>query len=161
MVTVTDRDGVTTSRTLASPHPDHVDRPLAVDVPHAGETAWLLADHQQSVTHALWSHRATISAGVTYTAFGGLLGGSRSGGSVSPGALYGYTGRLWDPHAGLGGMYQYRARWYDAASGRFASPDPAGLAAGDSNLYRYLSNQPTSATRAYASKLAVCSTVSR
>jgi len=37
--------------------------------------------------------------------------------------------------------WYYRARYYDPASGRFITEDPAGFAAGF-NFYRYLSNYP-------------------
>ena len=40
------------------------------------------------------------------------------------------------------GLYDYRARWYDPATGRFASEDPAGFDADDMNLYRYVGNNP-------------------
>ncbi|MBN1588128.1 MAG: RHS repeat-associated core domain-containing protein, partial [Pirellulales bacterium] len=48
-----------------------------------------------------------------------------------------YTGRPLDEAIGL---YNYRARWYDAALSRFVSEDPIGLAGGDPNLYRYCGN---------------------
>src|SRR5439155_15693372 len=38
------------------------------------------------------------------------------------------------------------ARYYDPATGRFLSQDPAGLDAGDLNLYRYVNNAPTNGT---------------
>ncbi len=37
-------------------------------------------------------------------------------------------------------------RWLDPNSGRWISKDPIGFAAGDSNLYRYVGNNPTNAT---------------
>ena len=52
--------------------------------------------------------------------------------------LFAFTGRPLDPDTGL---YDYRARWYDPAIGRFLTEDPAGLAA-DPNLYRYCGNSP-------------------
>ncbi|MFN9200140.1 MAG: RHS repeat-associated core domain-containing protein, partial [Planctomycetaceae bacterium] len=48
---------------------------------------------------------------------------------------FAYTGREWDPAAGL---YFYRARWYDPRADRFLSEDPLGFAAGDVNLNRYV-----------------------
>ena len=42
------------------------------------------------------------------------------------------------------GLYYDHARYYDAAIGRFVSQDPKGFAAGDTNLYRYVGNHPTS-----------------
>ena len=58
---------------------------------------------------------------------------------ITDGFLFGYTGREYDSDAGL----QYsRARWYDAAVGRFVSEDPIGFSAGDANLNRYAGNSP-------------------
>jgi RHS repeat-associated protein len=64
--------------------------------------------------------------------------------SNSPnGDRYAYTGRERDVETGL----QYnRARYYDPATGRWISQDPLGFDAGDSNLYRYVNNNPTLAT---------------
>jgi RHS repeat-associated protein len=52
---------------------------------------------------------------------------------------YTYTGREYDPETSL---YYYRARYYDARSGRFISKDPIGFATGDINLYVYVENNP-------------------
>jgi len=38
----------------------------------------------------------------------------------SPSTVYRYTGRRWEGGVGL---YDYRARWYDSALGRFVQPD--------------------------------------
>ncbi len=46
---------------------------------------------------------------------------------------YGFTDREYDAESGL---YYYRARHYDPATGRFLQEDPPGFAAGDLNLYR-------------------------
>jgi RHS repeat-associated protein len=40
------------------------------------------------------------------------------------------------------GLVYYRARYYDPASARFISQDPAGLGGGDANLYRYTESDP-------------------
>jgi RHS repeat-associated protein len=46
-----------------------------------------------------------------------------------------------------GASRQYvRARHLDTNKGRWVSKDPIGFDAGDSNLYRYVGNQPTSET---------------
>ncbi|MHB9050224.1 MAG: RHS repeat-associated core domain-containing protein, partial [Pirellulales bacterium] len=50
-----------------------------------------------------------------------------------------YTARELDSDTGL---YYYRARWYDAATGKFMSEDPIDFAGGDQNLYRYVRNSP-------------------
>jgi RHS repeat-associated protein len=40
------------------------------------------------------------------------------------------------------GLYFMRNRWYDPAVGSFTQTDPAGIGAGDGNLYRYAQNRP-------------------
>ncbi len=52
-----------------------------------------------------------------------------------------FTGREW---IGEIELYDYRSRCYSAKLGRFLQPDPVKFAAGDSNVYRYVGNAPTS-----------------
>jgi RHS repeat-associated protein len=52
---------------------------------------------------------------------------------------YAFTSREFDSETGL---YHYRARQYDARTGRFTAVDPLGFAAGDVNLYRYVKGNP-------------------
>ena len=52
---------------------------------------------------------------------------------------FAYTGREWDAATGL---YHYRARAYDAETGRFLQEDPIWFNAGDMNVYRYVENNP-------------------
>jgi RHS repeat-associated protein len=74
-----------------------------------------------------------------YDSFGNLTNETHP----SVGDRYGWTGREFDVETDL----QYnRARWYDPATGRWMSQDSLGFNAGDSNLYRYVKNQPTNAT---------------
>jgi RHS repeat-associated protein len=54
--------------------------------------------------------------------------------------LFGFTGRQFDQATGLQNNLN---RWYDPQAGRWLSQDPMGFAAGDANLYNYVSNQPT------------------
>ena len=51
---------------------------------------------------------------------------------------YLFTGRRYDDETGL---YYYRARYYDYATGRFMQTDPVGYTAG-LNLYAYCGNNP-------------------
>ncbi len=53
-----------------------------------------------------------------------------------------FTGRNYEPESGL---YYYRARMYDLATGRFRSRDPIGYAVGMC-LYAYVDNAPTGST---------------
>jgi RHS repeat-associated protein len=71
-----------------------------------------------------------VNASHSYDAFGVMAGGASG---------YSYTGREWDADAGL---YYYRARWYDASSGRFLGQDPLFLE-GWTNLYAYVEGNPT------------------
>ena len=73
-----------------------------------------------------------------YDAYGGIT--QETGTLANP---FTYTGREFDVENGL---YFYRARYYDAMSGRFLSTDPLGFSAGDSNLYRYVFNNPINLT---------------
>lgn len=45
-----------------------------------------------------------------------------------------------------GGIYYYRARFYDSVSGVFASEDPIGFSGGDVNITRYVLNRPLNFT---------------
>jgi RHS repeat-associated protein len=77
----------------------------------------------------------TLDDALTWDAFGNLVSESNS----PNGDRYGYTGRERDLETAL----QYnRARYYDPATGRWMTQDPLGFDAGDSNLYRYVSNAP-------------------
>ncbi len=55
------------------------------------------------------------------------------------GTIFGFTGQRFDREIGL---YNYKARYYDPAIGRFLQPDPLGYAGGDLNLYAYVGNDP-------------------
>ncbi len=55
---------------------------------------------------------------------------------------YLFTGRAYD---GESGLYYYRARYYDYATGRFLQPDPIGYA-DELNLYNYVGSNPVNAT---------------
>jgi RHS repeat-associated protein len=56
------------------------------------------------------------------------------------GWVYTHQGLRFDADAGL---FDNRWRWYSPTLGRFVSVDPLGFAAGDINLFRVKSNQPT------------------
>ena len=112
-------------------HGPGIDEPIAVT--KGGSTYFYHQDGLGTVTDL------TDSTGVTaksyaYDAYGNIL--------ESPGTLeqpYSYTGREFDSESGL---YHYRARYYDAATGRFLQKDPIGFVSGDLNLYGYVFNRP-------------------
>jgi RHS repeat-associated protein len=114
----------------------NVDQVLAQD--DATGMLWALADRLGSVD-TLTDADGTVVDERTFDSFGRVL--SQSNPAVS--FRYGYTGRELDTESGLD---YYRARYYDAAVGRFISVDPMGFGAGDTNLYRYVGNNSTNAT---------------
>jgi RHS repeat-associated protein len=90
---------------------------------------------QQYSISALTNSGGTIVERYAYSAYGEPTitdGGGTLRSSTAEGNRYTYTGREWDKDVEL---YHYRARWYDALSGRFCSRDPAGYVDGMS-LYR-------------------------
>jgi RHS repeat-associated protein len=122
-------------------HGDGVDDPIAryrtdqESLSAVGQgLAWYLTDHLGSV-RAIAEGSGAIVDEITYDSFGNIVLET----NPTWGDRIKFTGREWDGEAGL---YYYRARMYDPASGRFVSADPIGFAAGDANLYRYVGNMP-------------------
>jgi RHS repeat-associated protein len=114
----------------------NVDSVLAQD--SSTGMVWALADRLGSVD-TLTDGEGVVVDKRSFDSFGRIL--SETNPSVS--FLYGYTGRERDLESGLD---YYRARYYDPAVGRFISVDPMGFEAGDTNLYRYVSNSSTNYT---------------
>ncbi len=105
-----------------------IDEPLAMF--RGGATYYYHADGLGSIT-SLTDAAGAIVASYPYDSFGNL--GHSTGTVVNP---FRYTGREWDSEAGL---YFYRARYYDPATGRFLSEDPIGFKGGI-NFYPYVGN---------------------
>ncbi|MDJ0674655.1 MAG: FG-GAP-like repeat-containing protein [Calothrix sp. MO_167.B42] len=126
-----DGDGNLTHRYL---HGAGIDQVLA-DENAQGGVLWALTDNQGTVRDVVDAAGVVVNH-ITYDSFGGVTGES----NTAVDFRFGYTGREFDEETGL---YYYRARYYDAATGRFISQDPIGFEAGDGNLYRYVFNSPT------------------
>jgi RHS repeat-associated protein len=131
------QSGVLTRRWL---HGTRVDEPLGFEA-YAGTTAGgsgaaneVYTDRQGSVLAVVDPVTGTVEAAYEYDAFGKIT--QITGTLNQP---FAYTGREYDPESGL---YYYRARTYDPAIGQFLQPDPIGFAAGDLNIYAYVSNDP-------------------
>ena len=129
---VTDGSGMETFHYLYGLNVDSV---MAQDSP-AG-MVWSLADRLGSID-TLTDSDGNVVDKRTFDSFGRVL--SQMNPSVS--FRYGYTARELDLESGLN---YYRARYYDPQVGRFISVDPLGFGAGDTNLYRYVSNNSTNA----------------
>jgi len=128
---VLEYDGTNTFRARYS-HGDQTDQPLALQ--KAGAFYFYHADHQGSITHLTRNLDGSIANEYRYDAYGNITLIQEA--VIQP---FTYTGREFDPESGL---YYYRARYYDANTGRFLSEDPIGFAGGDQNLYRYVLNNP-------------------
>ena len=110
------------------------------NVSQPGTVTWSLGDNLGTIRDLVQYNAATgtttVVNHVRYDTFGQIV--SQTNSAFQP--WFAYTGREWDPAAGL---YFYRARWYDPRAGRFISEDPMGFAAADVNLSRYVGNGPT------------------
>jgi RHS repeat-associated protein len=115
--------------------------------PPPSTTQWPLFDWLGS-TRDLVDSTGTIQKHMDYDSFGNVIRVTNGSGQPStldaqPSTRFLYTGREFDRETGL----QYnRARYYDAAISRWLSEDPIGFAAGDVNLYRYVSNHVVNGT---------------
>jgi RHS repeat-associated protein len=127
---VTDGSGTQTFHYL---YGNNIDSVMAQDSPTG--MVWSLSDRLGSV-NLLTDAGGVVVDKRTFDSFGRVLSETNPGLSFR----YGYTGRETDGETGLD---YYRARYYDAANGRFISTDPMGFGAGDSNLYRYVGNSST------------------
>jgi RHS repeat-associated protein len=103
----------------------------------SGSIAWQLTDHLGSVRD-LANTSGQVIDHVKYDSFGRVLYESQP----SNGDRFKYTARELDAN----GLYYYRARYLDAAIGRFTREDPLRFDAGDPNLYRYVGNRTTTNT---------------
>jgi RHS repeat-associated protein len=99
--------------------------------------AWDLTDDLGSVRDLMDSTGA-LRDHLDYSGYGVVTETSPSYGDQNK-----YAAGKYDTSTGL---VQFGRRWYDAATGRWLEQDPLGFGAGDTNLYRYVSNTPTSRT---------------
>ncbi len=140
-------------------HGQRVDQPLAVarDLDssgsfEAGEQFYYQADHQGSLRKVTDAGGAVANS-YDYDAYGNIEASSES--IAQP---FTYTGREFDDESGL---YYYRARYYDPATGRFLAEDLIGFGAGDANLYRYVFNNPVNAIDPFGLVCATCTSVGK
>jgi RHS repeat-associated protein len=122
-----------------------IDEPLSEL--RSGAVSYYEQDGLGSVTSLSGSGGALANT-YTYDSFGNLT--SASGTIANP---YQYTGRDYDPETGL---RYYRARYYDAAVGRFISEDPIRFDGGGPNFYRYVDNDPIDANDPDGQRVRIC-----
>jgi RHS repeat-associated protein len=99
----------------------------------SGTASYYQADAIGTVT-SLSSATGAVANTYTYDSFGKLT--ASTGTLVNP---FQFTGREWDSETSL---YYYRARQYDATSGRFLSEDLLRSGSGSTDFYPYVSNRP-------------------
>jgi RHS repeat-associated protein len=118
-------------------HGPSVDQVLAQESAN-GDVQWMLTDHLGTVRDLVNNGGAVVNH-IKYDSYGNVIAESSSAVKTR----YKYTGREFDQETEM----QYnRARYYDAAIGRFLSEDPLGFVAGDINLFRYVGNNPVAST---------------
>ena len=131
------QNGSLTSRYLYTRAVDEVFARLADDLGQL-DLSWYVADRLGSVRQQVKTD-GTVLNEINYDSFGNILTET----NPAEGDRFKFTGREYDD---LTDLYYYRARWYDANTGKFLSEDPLGFAAGDYNLSLYVGNDPINAT---------------
>ncbi|MCA9124295.1 MAG: hypothetical protein KDB11_29165, partial [Planctomycetales bacterium] len=104
----------------------------------AGNVLWHLTDHLGSVRD-LVDNSGTVANHLKYDGFGNVISQS----NPEAATRYQFTGREFDDETDL---HFYRARYYDAETGRFIGEDPIGFIGGDYNLFEYVRNRPVSSS---------------
>jgi len=113
-------------------HGPGTDEPLIME--RGGQAYFYQTDGLGSVTE-LTDESGMVVRAYVYDSYGQIV--LESGSLENP---YTYTGREYDAESGL---YYYRARYYEARTGRFLNEDLIGYEGKDINFYRYVFNAPT------------------
>jgi len=103
-----------------------------------GTTAWYLTDKLGSVRDIVSSSGSELDH-IVYDSFGNILSET----NAANGDRFKFAGMEYDS---VTGTYYDRRRYYDPQTGRFISQDPKGFGAGDTDLYRYVGNNPANET---------------
>ncbi|MFH1492917.1 MAG: FG-GAP-like repeat-containing protein [Candidatus Omnitrophota bacterium] len=130
---IAEYDGINTLRAKYL-HGPGIDEPLRVE--RGGGVYWYHVDGLGSITE-LTDSTGIVVPTYLYDSFGNIK--AKTGSLINP---YTYTGRELDLESGF---YYYRARYYDAAIGRFLQEDPVSgimISPQTLNLYPCVSNNP-------------------
>jgi RHS repeat-associated protein len=111
--------------------------PLAIE---GGNTHYLALDGLGSIIATI-KHDGTTTATYSYDAWGQQTTTAHNGSSIDDYQLYGYTGGITDP---LAGLLHLGHRWYDSHNGRFSQQDNAKPLADPAraNRYAYAGDNP-------------------
>jgi len=99
-----------------------------------GDTYRLVSDIRGSVRLVVDAATGVVAQRLDYDPFGKVTLDTAPG--FQP---FGFAGGLYDP---LTGLVRFDARDYDAETGRWTTPDPAGFSGGSPNLYQYAIGDP-------------------
>ena len=113
-------------------HSQEVDEPLSMQ--RGSVTSYYQNDGVGSIT-SLSNPAAALANTYTFDSFGNKT--ASTGTITNP---FQYTGREFDTETGI---YYYRARYFDPASGRFVSEDPLRFGGDGPSFYVYVNNDPT------------------
>ncbi len=94
----------------------------------------ILSDLRGSPRLVVEASTGTVAQRMDYDEFGNVIQDTNPG--FQP---FGFAGGLYDSDTRL---VRFGARDYDAEAGRWTAKDPSGFATGDTNLYRYVRNDP-------------------
>ncbi len=100
-----------------------------------GSTAYYLYNRTGDVTELSGTGGSVLNR-YSYLPFGEILSSTET--VANPFTFVGGAGVL----SGFDGLYLMGNRHYDPGTGRFISPDPIGIEAGEANFYRYAGNNP-------------------
>jgi RHS repeat-associated protein len=100
----------------------------------SGSAQWFLTDNINSIRQII-SASGTVLDAITYDPYGNILNQTNS--TNAPRLMF--AGGAVDS---ITGNVQFDARPYNTGDGRFLTQDWEGFAAGDSNLFRYVFNDP-------------------
>ncbi len=103
-----------------------------------GATWRFITDHLGSVRLVVNAATGAVAQRIYYDEWGRVTNAPDF--TVQP---FGFGGGLYDP---LTGLVRLGARDYDGESGRWMSKDPIHFQGGDTNLYAYVGNMPTTLT---------------
>ena len=103
----------------------------------SGTVAWILADRMGSVRDVV-DNTGAVSDTITYDGYGNV----ESEMNPMNGGQYKYDGYRYDSETGWLRPDPSNGRYYETNTGRWLSADPLGFRGEDSNLFRYVANNP-------------------
>ena len=107
----------------------------------SGSVAWFLTDRMKSVRNVA-DNTGAVTDAITYDGYGNVTSET----SQENVGAYKYDGYRYDSETGLYRPDRSTGRYYNPMTGLWVSVDPLAFTADDSNLYRYVANNPVNAT---------------